>query len=168
MRKIVFLDFDGVLNYSDFIQSRVKPKHMSDYAGWKKFHEGLDPGNVENLNRIIEETGAEIIISSSWRILYTVKQLKIILKSNGFRFPEKIVGRTDSLGGDKRRGDEIKKWLIDHRCEDAVFVIIDDDSDMGDLIERLVQTKWFGKGLESHHANQAIRMLNEEGLSWPE
>lgn len=162
MKKIVFLDFDGVLNYSEFVATRPKPRHMSDHVGWKKFHEGLDPGNIENLNRIIEETGAEIVISSSWRILHTVKQLKIILKDNGFRFPEKVIGRTDSLSGDKRRGDEIQKWLTDHRCEDAVFVIIDDDSDMGELVGRLVKTKWFGKGLESHHADQAIKMLNEK------
>lgn len=52
--KIIFLDIDGVLavNFKD---------NRDDYGS------GFHPEFVTNLKRIIDETGAKIVISSSWR-----------------------------------------------------------------------------------------------------
>ena len=51
--KIVFLDIDGVLN--------VYPQGYDDFGAI--FHQHF----MDNLKRIIDETGAKIVISSSWR-----------------------------------------------------------------------------------------------------
>lgn len=63
MRKIIFLDIDGVLNTKYWYNqmSRSTPKDKYGYA--------FDPNAVANLKRIIDETGADIVISSSWKSL---------------------------------------------------------------------------------------------------
>lgn len=65
MKKIVFLDFDGVLNTEH-------NQNMLVYHGkaWKDKHGAFfDPEAVAQLGRIIVETGADIVIESSWRYL---------------------------------------------------------------------------------------------------
>ena len=51
--KVIFLDIDGVLN--------VIPPDYDEYGGI--FHKHFE----DNLRWIIEETGAKIVISSTWR-----------------------------------------------------------------------------------------------------
>jgi hypothetical protein len=51
--KVIFLDIDGVLN--------VNHRERDDYGS--AFHDNF----VENLKRIIDSTGAKIVVSSSWR-----------------------------------------------------------------------------------------------------
>ena len=66
--KIIFLDIDGVLNcenayrngeckYVDWINHRGDKDHHQSFCSWSK----------EWLNKLIDETGAKIVISSSWR-----------------------------------------------------------------------------------------------------
>lgn len=65
MKKVIFLDFDGVLtsgkNY-DALVSAGKP--VSDEYG-----DLFDPEAVANLQMILESTGASIVISSNWNVL---------------------------------------------------------------------------------------------------
>lgn len=53
--KIIFLDFDGVLNSENWMVSRFKKFDNDDIATQYPFYE-IDPDAVENLNRIIELT----------------------------------------------------------------------------------------------------------------
>jgi hypothetical protein len=53
--KIIFLDFDGVLN------------NPGCYEIASGSHTPPDQSCVDALNRIISETGASIVVSSSWR-----------------------------------------------------------------------------------------------------
>ena len=63
-----------------------------------------------------------------------------------------------------RRGLEIQKWLDDNpQGENVVFVILDDDSDMEHLMDRLVQTD-HEFGLTQEDAGKAILML--KGVTW--
>lgn len=65
MKKIIFLDFDGVLNTEH-------NQNMLVYHGkaWKDKHGAFfDPEAVAQLERIIVETGADIVIESSWKYL---------------------------------------------------------------------------------------------------
>ena len=62
MKKILFLDIDGVLN-----TERWHKKMMESHAPKDSFGYDFDPEAVANLRRIIEATGAEIVISSSWK-----------------------------------------------------------------------------------------------------
>ena len=54
MKKIIFLDIDGVLNSETYDKNRT--------AG------AIDPECAKRLNRIIKETNADIVISSSWKL----------------------------------------------------------------------------------------------------
>ena len=64
MRRYVFIDFDGVLNterhHSELVSSGQK---CSDQYGPL-----FDPVAVGNLKRIVDETEAEVVIISSWKL----------------------------------------------------------------------------------------------------
>ena len=65
MSKVIFLDFDGVLNteyQQDLLQYKGKP--------WQDEYGALfDPNAVKQLKRIIDATNADIVVESSWRYL---------------------------------------------------------------------------------------------------
>ncbi|NJO18711.1 MAG: hypothetical protein HC877_24225 [Thioploca sp.] len=54
MKKILFLDVDGVLN---------------DAKSRKENNDAMHPIYVRNLERILKETDCYIVVSSSWRVL---------------------------------------------------------------------------------------------------
>jgi hypothetical protein len=60
---------------------------------------------------------------------------------------------------DSCRGDEINEWLSKNEVES--FIILDDDTDMADLMHRLVHTD-FPDGLQDEHIEIAINKLNGE------
>ena len=55
------------------------------------------------------------------------------------------------------RGQEIKQWLIEHPAVNC-FVILDDDTDMGELHDHLVRCNT-DYGLTDYTVNLAIRQL---------
>jgi hypothetical protein len=164
--KAIFLDFDGVLN--------VIPQGHDDFGGI--FH----PEFVENLGRIIEETGAKLIISSSWRHM-GLERLNRMWEQRGY--PGEIIGITPDLRwgtpeeklepGEKKyvRGDEIQA-ILDQYYQITNYVILDDDNDM--LVSQLgnfVMTSTninhpdcidIGYGLTKECTNKAIRILNRK------
>ena len=59
---VVFVDCDGVLNSDEFA------KHCLEEEGYDPFDcDDLDPRAIRNLKRIVDETSASIVLSSSWR-----------------------------------------------------------------------------------------------------
>jgi len=162
--KALFLDFDGVLN--------VIPPDHDDFGGI--FH----PNFVENLGRIIEVTGAKLIISSSWRHM-GLERLNRMWESRGY--PGEIIGITPDLrwgtpedrlepGEEKYiRGDEIQA-ILDQKPEITNYVILDDDDDMlpsqmGNFVRTSNNINHpdcidIGYGLTNECANKAIRILN--------
>jgi hypothetical protein len=110
MRKIIFLDIDGVLN--------VIPQGHDKFGGI--FH----PHLVDNLTNIIKQTGADIVISSSWRMNGLI-ELRAMWKER--KLPGELVGVTPILYKHVR-GAEIEQWLQQNFCDK--YVIIDDDIDM--------------------------------------
>ena len=123
--KVIFLDIDGVLNV--YCEGR-------DQFGCT-FHSNF----VDNLRNIIEQTGAKIVISSSWRS----DGLKTMQEMWKFRnYPGEVIAITPfswelmDLGlfeyyDQIDRGHEIELWLKMHP-EVSNYVIIDDDNDMLD------------------------------------
>ena len=141
---VLFLDVDGVLN----------SWQSAEYWGRKNLsQEELDrcmysfcPIAMSNLNNLCEEfPDLKIVVSSTWRKSRSVAQLQDVLADNGFLYIDRVVDKTPVLGYDHCRGDEIKDWLSNHPLwvdthEPKEFVIVDDDSDMGELIDHLIQT----------------------------
>lgn len=159
--KIIFLDIDGVLN--------VCYPERDQYGS--RFH----PHFEENLKRLIDKTGAKIVISSSWRS----DGLEVMIEMWKYRnLPGEVVGITCSeehikkiLNKDKVvRGDEIQEFLDTYKDDISNYVILDDDCDMlPEQFDNFVQCSDnqthedcidIGYGLTSLCVDRAIEVLN--------
>jgi hypothetical protein len=152
--KVIFLDFDGVLNSRDWCQ---RNEHLLANQSLL-MHRDLDREAVGRVNRIVEATGAVVVVSSTWRLLNPLPVLKNILAAHGFT--GEVLDVTPRLS--RRRGHEIAAWLNSHGPVEG-FVIIDDDSDMEHLLHKLVQTSW-ESGLQDEHVERAVKELH---VPWP-
>jgi hypothetical protein len=105
--RIIFLDIDGVLNCKQTPNPRKLP-----YV--------VDPFLLERFKRLVDRTGANVVLSSTWRYdpagLFSAKHW-------GIPFVDVIPDMPD-----KPRRDEILAWL---RTREAVrrFAVLDDDDD---------------------------------------
>jgi len=156
--KLIFLDIDGVLNSHDFFYKRHETTGKMQ-GGCRR--ESIDPDALRRLERIINETGAKIVISSSWRIGRETVEIKELLRIAGFKHWQEIIDRTPSTSSlTERRGEEIRMWLDKNPENIGNFIILDDDSDMDKLMDRLVHTDW-EHGLTDVETENAIARLNE-------
>lgn len=138
--KVLFLDFDGVLN--NFTQ--------------RNFGEKFSPVACQNLNSLLaREPYLKIVISSAWR-MWGVKYIKKVLTQNGID-GNRVIDRTGDEHG--QRGHQIQCWLDKHP-EVTNIVILDDESDMGSLMHKLVKTSSF-IGLTSKEVDQAVEVLKK-------
>jgi hypothetical protein len=140
--KILFLDFDGVLNHDRLFNAKLVDEVTF-----------FDRAAVARVNTILAQSGAKVVVSSSWRHAYDVDALRAILESHGFS--GEIVGVTPELH--RPRGLEICAWLEEHEHVET-FVIVDDEDDMFPVADRLVQTS-FEEGLLDEHVEAALRLL---------
>ena len=134
--KVIFLDIDGVLNSYDFYLSDRCPGNLNGQEG------DIDPMCVERVLRICNETNAQIVISSDWRIAWEGTRMR--LEKMGLsrdivvdKTPELIWQRlgkhnymveNDDESYEYSRGREIDLWLEAHP-ECTNYVIIDDRMD---------------------------------------
>ena len=119
MNKIIFLDFDGVLNtehYQSLLQYQGKP-WQDEYGAF------FDPKAVKQLKRIIDATDADIVVESSWKYLGLDAMKELWEVRN---LPGTIIDITPSLLG-KNKGVEIASWLSKYAKQDIRYVIIDDE-----------------------------------------
>jgi HAD domain in Swiss Army Knife RNA repair proteins len=167
--KILFLDFDGVLNSADYVKNRREIRRPSGHA--------IDALTIPRLNAIVERTGAKVVVSSSWRHQYNAQRLGEILALHGFT--GEVIGTTPDhvlpsdeyvrglaadcvkagIGYAHERGYEIQAWLTEHP-EATRFAIVDDDSDMVHLAHRHVKTSW-ETGLLDEHVELLVALLSE-------
>lgn len=185
--KVIFLDFDGVLNSEIWYRRRFNEMDMDSIVSKYPYYE-FDPLAMKQLNRIIEETSAKVVISSTWRIGRTVEELQQLLNMVGFEgeiidtTPHFFARGSDNDGNKISytvpRGCEIDWWLSEtgkfkrinwsierHKeyMEKAIvknYVILDDDSDMlYTQKEHFVHTAMY-YGLTEKKATEAIKILN--------
>lgn len=167
--KLVFLDFDGVLNNSEFAAHQYKnDESAQDSMGLDLF----DPKAIECMNRIIDATGAKIVVTSSWRYLGLAK-LQKLWKERGLH--GEIIGMTslhvvDELILEKGtewleretngspRSEEIAHWLKTYDIT-ADYVIMDDLPMPKELQVHAIQVNP-RFGLTDQHVKQAIKILN--------
>jgi len=140
---IIFLDIDGVLCTAN-----------TDYLYF-------DLDTIKRLNRLIDITDANLVITSSWMSDVTgLEKLKDIFRINGaihgvnpfavdaITVPiDKIIGmipcgvrlkNTNRIS--HNRSDEIKSWLRSNKFKGKYIIIDDEDHDLGDLKDHLVLT----------------------------
>ena len=165
--KVIFLDIDGVLVTRSFWkQLELEDKNWLQKARDGDHHHLFDPSCVANLNQLIEETGAKIVVSSTWRWLGKEKLIEIFKRRNVFG---DIIGITtlerkqeDSLVySGECRGLQIQEYIEEHKDDIENYVIIDDDSDMLDSqLDNFVNTK-FDTGFNAIALEQALEILKK-------
>ena len=146
MRKILFLDVDGVLNSKETLHKSTRGVI------------GVDPYLSILVDRIVQATGCEVVLSSSWRHM-----------GKGYEEIHSIIPLIDKTGTTecRMRGCEIYKWIQDniaydirHDCSQFRYAILDDDSDM--LLwqkDHFFQTT-FDTGITEEIAGKVIEHLN--------
>lgn len=130
--KIVFLDIDGVLSSIDTNVQIFRLTGQPTYFGPPKTsdftRETLNWGArmVNILKMIVEATGANIVITSTWRksFLYPY-QYQQMFEAYGWKYAP-VIDITTIDGKD--RGSEINTWVIRAKGCDR-YVIIDDNKD---------------------------------------
>lgn len=148
--RLIALDIDGVLNRHETYQERHWPP--------------IDPALVARLDRLVRETDARVVISSTWRLMYTLTELRELLaKAGGVTVAGRVIGRTPELRNaddtPRPRGEEIAAWLADWREQaHAQLVILDDADDMAHLLPRLVRTNPF-EGLSDADCDRAVALF---------
>lgn len=142
---VVFLDIDGVLN---------NEKLLKNNDGL----DALDADAIKLVNELLRETGANVVITSTWRLGHSLYWLQHMFKKTGFEYPERIIGATIDLPG-KARGHEITLWLKQVPVD--AFVVLDDDSDMPGVEDKHVKTT-FKVGLTEEHVKRARQIINKQ------
>lgn len=146
--RILFLDFDGVLNSIAFM------RRAGTGGLWP-----IDKESIPHLQRIVDATDCSIVISSSWRIGRQLGELRRLLLLAGFRSTAHVIGRTPLSDTGRQRGHEVQEWLDLHVGELVAerYVCLDDGSDF--LIHQpLVQTN-IEVGLQPADADRCIAIL---------
>ena len=148
--KVLFLDFDGVLNtesYQDCLLSQGKP-------GWDDYGQLFDPRAVGNLKRILDAIpDVRIVVESSWKV-NGLDELRLMWQERGL--PGELYDATPDIFNEEFRtidlsdpdnirkvegigkGREISAWLSNHADQDCRYVILDDAAE-------------FSGELASHH-----------------
>lgn len=137
MKKVIFLDIDGVLqplssqkrfdHDMDELQEQLSAESDAGYEDLSKYDIAAvrydwEANAVKNLKSLCEKTQAEFVISSDWRSSKTLDMLKLLFKIQGL--DKYVVDKTEELSG-YMRDVEIEEFLISHP-DIGVFIIIDD------------------------------------------
>ena len=151
---LIFLDVDGVINS---INNLIKV-----YNETHKPHSGyshpFDSNCLENLKKLVIETNSSLVISSTWRLSEKGTN-KLLHELKKYDLDKLVIGYTPFLGSSRK--DEIKNFLSNFESSFTTnFIILDDDSDMGDLLPFLVKTNR-QVGLTEENVQQAIKKLTK-------
>ena len=150
-KKIIFLDFDGVMDTSFMKISLTKERPaLSDEYGLL-----FDEECVESLKKIIDATNADIVVTSSGKLDMNLEKLQEMWKRR--KLPGNVIDVTPNLIGS--RSEEISAWLEVHSGNNIRYIIIDDMSaDFFDfpVSEHLINVNPY-VGLDSLSADVVIK-----------
>ncbi len=137
MSKIIFLDIDEVLiterQHDRCVEDGISPVDGFGFA--------FDPEAVANLKSIVENTGADIVISSSWKLWGLDAMQRMWTRRD---LPGEVIDITPNTESDEMllsidldfmdipaiKGSEIKEWLSTNGNQDTRYAILDDLPDM--------------------------------------
>lgn len=150
--KAIFLDIDGVLN------CHTSRSRCDGFIG-------IDDDKVKRLRRIVENTGAKIILTSTWKSGW--EKIYKDDQSESAKYLDRKLGREmlnildKTIDDGPHRGYGIVQWTKKMFIEN--FVILDDetfDYEECGLIPKLVKTGFYDGGLQDEHVDAAIKLLN--------
>lgn len=141
-KKTIFLDIDGVLStHKEFMMVRRKFQKKYDEANQLRIPYPFNPGCVKILNGILEETDAQIVLSSDWKHHWDLEELDKIFQFNEvIKSPIAVTGdHPISMGNlELNRINEIE--LFKQSNDVGQYVIIDDLNMDFYKINRFVKT----------------------------
>lgn len=173
MHPIIFLDIDGVLQFysqyrfkHDLTQLRIDLAEkfgVKEFLTYDKYDLGAvvydwDKDSVANLKKLIETTGAKIVLSSDWRLTRSIEEMRLLMMIHDLH--TYLIDYTPQIGYD--RSSEVAQYLAEHP-EITRFVILDDrDFDFSkNFPDNFVHTARDGKFLATHLAH-ALTILKAD------
>lgn len=146
--KIIFLDIDGVLNNNN-----------------TKIPYGIEKECVKELNYILQQTKADIVLISSWRYLIIDGQMKLkgfetMLRTHGVNCLNKLIGLTTTDDILFERWSQVELWYNIHKKDIESFVILDDCEEFPNYPDNFVKTDC-QYGLTREDSDFAIEILND-------
>jgi hypothetical protein len=155
---LIFLDVDGVLNSGDG-NNAIGQLILDGFLPIHQDQRWFQPRHVRLLNAIELQSGASLVLSSSWRLSHHEGAVEALMREAGYRGGG-FVGSTDSAG--PTRGAEILRTLKHFRdnvnFEPIPYVVLDDDWDKDLDPDHFVQTD-YQEGLAERHVERALKIL---------
>ena len=163
--KVIFLDIDGVLN---------NDAHWKRIRGKRKYYTHVSQTLLDKLLIILKETGANLVISSSWRgfqLKETIEDFESCNSKNELKQITKYIVGITPHSDERHRGKEIKWFignqndclyykLVDNKLDIEDYVIIDDDADILDEQKsHFFHTKYW-RGLTMWEVKKIINYFN--------
>lgn len=149
---LIYLDIDGVMVTANSWKS---PEILED--GFPEFSENA----VKSLNRIIFSSSADIVLTTSHKHTYSLKDWNNIFKRRNVNVNK--ITRLPKNTNHLNRKDELLRWFTPKHIED-IFIIIDDDKSLNALPDflkdKLVQTS-SSLGLTDYLAEEALRIIKK-------
>ena len=151
----ILLDIDGVMVTTPSWRS---PEFLED--GFLKFNEA----SVRNLSRLITETNASIILTTTHRINYSESEWVTLLSNRGISSVSiSKINDCSSIKDMSDRSTEIEEWV--DRNNEYRYIIIDDDSSINRLSSN-IKSNWVMVksliGFDGESYEKAIRIINSE------
>lgn len=140
--KVIFLDIDGVLSDGLTILGTGRDIPTDDHLAC--------------LKQIVDATGAQIVLSSDWR-LHVQDKRDVVNALDTVQL--KLFDDTKKRKAN--RDIEIRNWLTDHP-EVENFVILDDNDKFSKELKLHLVLTDFALGLLPEHAELAIEVLNKK------
>jgi 16S rRNA C1402 (ribose-2'-O) methylase RsmI len=149
---LVYLDIDGVMVPAN---SWRKPEILED--GFPEF----SPNAVRSLERIISHSSAKIVLTTSHKHKFTLKEWGTIFKRRNITINE--ITRLPKNINHLNRKEELINWFTAKHLKEK-FIIIDDDKSLNGLPEflkdKLIQTSG-SVGLTDYLADEALNMIEK-------
>ena len=148
--KVIFLDFDGVLNSERY------------FAQDRQSGIAIDPSRMALLRKIVFTTDARIVLSTSWRRHWSIipwmcnetgQEINRVFENSNLYIYDKTPERNNN------RYEEITQWLRGH-SQVKNFVVLDDEPfEEGLLRDHFILTSRLRRGLDEDDVKKAIEML---------
>lgn len=152
---LILLDIDGVMVPAS---AWKRPEFLND--GFPVFSNRA----TEALQKIISETSATLLLTTSHKSNYSISEWNAIFKLRGITVTK--IERLEGNSLNTNRKDEILNWFSSTNSKEK-FVIIDDDKSLNalpsNLKEKLVLTSPL-VGLNMDMAFDAIAILKQEEM----
>ena len=173
----IFLDVDGVLNCKDYL---LLDGGSLDFT--------VNEVNVVRLQRLVFETNARIILSSSWRYGFVRSEEDGKIHHNP-SYPEGSCAKLERLFAkyhlyiydmtprdneewdEGNRGNQIQRYIEKHLAPTDHYVIFDDEDWVDSAHDNpgltrfkdfFIQTDFLGDGLTNKDVDRAIKILNRK------